>query len=43
MAVVTIYSDFRAQENEVFTVSIVSQFLSHEMMRPDVLILVFEF
>ena len=40
MAVVTICSDFGAQENKV-TVSIISPSICHEVMRPDPMILVF--
>ena len=41
MAVVTIYSDFGAQEIKSVTVSIVSQFICHEVMGPDAMMLVF--
>ena len=41
MGAVTIHSDFGAQENKVFTVSIVFPFICHEMMGPDDMILVF--
>ena len=40
MVAVTICSDFGAQKIESFTVSIVSPFISHEMMGPDAMILV---
>ena len=41
MAAVNVHSDFGAQENKVFTVSIVFPFICHEMMGPDDMILVF--
>ena len=41
MDAVTIYSDFGAQEDKVFTVSIVSPSVFHEVMGRDVMILVF--
>ena len=41
VAVVTICSDFGAQENKVCTVSIVSPTICHEVMEPDAMILVF--
>ena len=43
MAAVTVCSDFVVQEIKSVTVSTVSLSIYHEMMRPDVLILVFEF
>ena len=41
MIAVTICSDFGAQENKVFTVSIVSPSICQEVMGPDAMILVF--
>ena len=41
MAAVTICSDFGVQKIKSFTVSIVSPSISHEVMGPDALILVF--
>ena len=41
MAVVTICSDFGAQENKVFTVSIVSPSICHEVMGLDAMIFVY--
>ena len=41
MATVTIYSDFGAPKNKVSTVSTVSPSISHEVMGPDAMILVF--
>ena len=41
MAAVTIYSDFGAQKNKASHVSIVSPSICHEVMGPDVMILVF--
>ena len=42
MAIVTIYSDFEAQEKKSLTVSIVSPSIHHEVMGPDATILVFQ-
>ena len=41
VAAVTICSDFEAQENKSVTVSIVSPSIYHEVMGPDVMIVVF--
>ena len=41
MAVVTVYSDFGAQENKICRVSIVSPSICHEVMGPDAMILSF--
>ena len=41
MAAVIIHSDFGAQEKKSVTVSIVSPSICHEVMEPDVMILVF--
>ena len=41
MAAVTICSDFGAQKNKVYTVSNVSQSISHEVKGPDAIIFVF--
>ena len=41
MSVVTICSDFGAQENKSVTISIFSPSIYHEMMRLDAMILVF--
>ena len=41
MAAVTICSDFGASQKESVTVSIVSPSIGHEVMGPDVMILVF--
>ena len=41
MAAITICSDFGAQKIKSATVSTVSPFISHEVMRPDAMILVF--
>ena len=43
MAAVTIYSDFRAQEEEICHCSTLSPSICHEMMGPDVMILLFFF
>ena len=42
MAAVTICSDFGAQENKTFTVSIVSPSICHEVIELDGMTLVFE-
>ena len=44
MATVTIYSDFGSQKKKIksVTVSIVSQFICHEVRGPDTMILSFE-
>ena len=42
MAAVTIYSDFGAQKIKSLTVPIVFPYICHEVMRPDVMILVFQ-
>ena len=42
MAAVTICSDFGALKNSLFTVSIVSPSICHEVMEPDAMIFVFE-
>ena len=42
MAVVTIYSDFGAQEKKSLTVSIVPPSIHHEVMGPDATILIFQ-
>ena len=41
MVAVTIHSDFGAQENKSVTVSTFPPFISHEVMKPDAMILVF--
>ena len=41
MAAVTIYSDFGAQENKVFTASLVSLSICHEVMGLEAMILSF--
>ena len=41
MAAITIGSDFGAQEIESATVFTVSQYICHEVMGPDAMILVF--
>ena len=41
MAAVTIFSDFGAPQNKSDTVSTVSPSISHEVMGPDAMILVF--
>ena len=41
MALVTICSDFGAQENKVYTVNTVSPSICHEVMGPETMILVF--
>ena len=41
MAAVTICSDFGALQNKIFTVSIVSPSICHEVIGPDDMILVF--
>ena len=43
MAAVTICSEFGAHEIKSVTVSIVSPSICHEVMGPDVMILVFEY
>ena len=41
MAAVTFHYDFGAQENEIFTASTFSPSICHEVIGPDVMILVF--
>ena len=41
MAAVTAYSDIGAQKNKAATVSTISLSISHEVMGPDAMILVF--
>ena len=41
IAVVTIHSDYEAQENQSVTVSILSPSICHEVMGPDAMIFVF--
>ena len=41
MAAVTVYNDFGAQENKIVTASTFSPSICHEVMGPDILILVF--
>ena len=41
MSEVTIPSDFGAQENKIFTVSIFSPSISYEVMGPDAMIFIF--
>ena len=40
MAVLTTRSDFRAQEEKIYHASIFSPSISHEVMKPDAIILV---
>ena len=41
MAVVTVHSDFGAQENKFVSISIVSPSVCHEVIGPDAVILVY--